>query len=309
MAQHEWLEKDYYEILGVAKDAPKDEIRRAYRKLAQKYHPDANAGDAQAEVRFKEISEAHSILSNDDKRREYDEMRRLMAAGGQRWYGFQPGGAAGPAGGSVRVNIGDLMDEDDLGSLFGNLFGFQQNRRGQDLETETTLTFDEAVNGTTRSVAGARVKIPAGVRDGARIRVPGKGEPGGRTAPAGDLFVRVRVEEHPVFGLGDEGRLLVTVPITFTEAALGANVTVPTLNGTVIVKIPPGTPTGKTFKVRGKGAPRPKGGHGDLLVTVQVEVPRRLSKKEKQLLEDFASMHDASPREHLESLSGSDGKG
>jgi molecular chaperone DnaJ len=299
MAQHEWLEKDYYEVLGVSKDASKDEIKRAYRKLAQKYHPDANSGDAEAEARFKEISEAHSILSNDDKRREYDEMRRLIAAGGQRWYGFQPGSGS-PGGGNVRVNIGDFMDEDDLGDLFGNLFGFQNNRRGQDLETETTLTFDEAVNGTMVSVAGAKVKIPAGVRDGARIRVSGKGEQGGRGMPAGDLYVRVRVQEHPIFGLGGEGRLNVTVPVTFTEAALGANVAVPTLNGPVTVKIPAGTPSGKMFKVRGKGAPRPKGGSGDLLVTVQVEVPRRLSKEEKRLLEEFARVHEASPREHLE---------
>src|ERR687897_347539 len=119
MAQHEWLEKDYYEVLDVPKDATKDEIKRAYRKLAQKYHPDANAGDEEAEARFKEISEAHSLLSNDEKRREYDEMRRLMAAGGQRWYGFGPGSGGG---GNVRVNIGDFMDEEDLSGLFGGLF-------------------------------------------------------------------------------------------------------------------------------------------------------------------------------------------
>jgi molecular chaperone DnaJ len=299
MAQHEWLEKDYYEVLGVSKDASKDDIKRAYRKLAQKYHPDANQGDAKAEERFKDISEAHSILSNDDKRREYDEMRRLMAAGGQRWYGFQPGGPGGPGGGNVRVNIGDFMDEDDLGGLFGNIFGFQQNRQGQDLETEATLSFDEAVYGTTVAVTGTKVKIPAGVRDGTRIRVPGKGEPGSRSGRPGDLYVRVNVQPHPIFGLGGEGRLNVTVPVTFTEAALGANVSVPTLNGPVTVKIPSGTPSGKVFKVKGKGAPRPKGGNGDLMVTVQVEVPKRLSKKEKQLLEQFAEMHESSPREHL----------
>ena len=306
MAQHEWLEKDYYEILGVAKDASKDEIKRAYRKLAQKYHPDANQGDEAAEMRFKEISEAHSVLSNDDKRREYDEMRRLMAAGGQRWYGFEPGGSGG---GNVRVNIGDFMDEDDLNGLFGNLFGFQSRRRGQDLETETTLTFDEAVNGSMVSVKGSKVKIPAGVRDGARIRVPGKGEPGGRGAPPGDLYVRVKVDDHPVFRLGGNGRLDVTVPITFTEAALGANIAVPTLDGAVTVKIPAGTASAKTFKVKGKGAPRSKGGRGDLMVTVEVEVPRRLSKEEKQLLEEFARVHEGSPREHLADFVGEARKG
>ena len=297
MAQHEWLEKDYYEILGVSQDATKDDIKRAYRKLAQKYHPDTNAGDAAAEARFKEISEAHSILSNEDKRREYDEMRRLMGAGGQRWYGFDPGRGGG---GNVRVNIGDFMDEEDLSGLFGNLFGFQNRpRRGEDLETETKLSFDEAVNGTTVAVNGAKVRIPAGVRDGARIRVPGRGAPGGRGAPAGDLYVRVHVEPHPIFELAGEGRLNLKVPITFAEATLGANVKVPTLNGPVTVKIPAGTPNGKTFKVKGKGAPKPKGGRGDLMVTVNVEVPKRLSKDEKRVLEEFARLHSASPRDHL----------
>ena len=302
MAQHEWLEKDYYEILGVPKDASKSDIKRAYRKLAQRFHPDANQGDAAAEARFKEISEAHAILSNDRKRAEYDEMRRLMAAGGQRWYGSNPGDGRG---GNVRVNIGDFMDEDDLGGLFGNMFGFQNRpRRGEDLETETTLTFDDAVTGTTVSVANAKARIPAGVNDGARIRVPGRGARGANGGPPGDLFVRVHVEDHPVFELGGGGRLNVTVPITFTEAALGANVTVPTLEGRVTVKIPAGTPSGMTLKVKGKGAPRPKGGRGDLMVTVQVDVPRRLSKDEKRLLEEFAQVHDASPREHLEAHTG-----
>jgi molecular chaperone DnaJ len=305
VAQHEWLEKDYYEVLGVSKEASKDEIKRAYRKLAQKYHPDANAGDEEAEARFKEISEAHSLLSNDEKRREYDEMRRLMAAGGQRWYGFGPGSGGG---GNVRVNIGDFMDEEDLSGLFGGLFGFQGQRSGRDVETETTLTFDEAVNGTMVSVNGSKVRIPAGVRDGARIRIAGKGEPGTRGGPNGDMFVRVKVDEHPVFKLGGDGKLLVTVPITFTEAALGANVAVPTLNGPVTVKIPSGTPAGKTFKVKGKGAPRPKGGQGDLLVTVEVEVPRKLSRKEREILEEFAAAHDASPREHLSDYMANDAR-
>ena len=298
MAQRDWAEKDYYKVLGVAKTATKDEIKKAYRKLAQKFHPDANTGDATAEARFKEISEAHAILTNAEKRAEYDQIRAFMEGGGERFYGFRPGGQ-----GSVRVNIGDLFGDTTgvEGSPFEDLFGFGPRRpaRGQDLETSVHLTFDEAISGTTRSINGANVRIPPGVKNGQRIRVAGKGGPSSGGQP-GDLYVVVVVEPHPVFGQGNNGDLLLDLPITFTEAALGAKVTVPTLTGQVTLKIPAGTPNGKTFRVRGKGGPSPGGGAGDLLVTVAIQVPTRLTKQEKESLERFATLHKTSPRQHIE---------
>jgi molecular chaperone DnaJ len=305
MSQREWAEKDYYSILGVGKSATKDEIKKAYRKLAQKHHPDANKGDASAEARFKEISEAHAILSNDKKRREYDQMRSLIEAGGHRWYGYAPG----DGGGNVRVNIGDLGDllnEPGSAGLFDDLlggFGFRGagGARGEDMETEVELEFEDAMRGTTVSLSqGGGVRIPPGIGDGSRVRVAGKGATGFRGAPAGDLYVRVRVKPHPIFERGPQGQLTVGVPVTFVEAALGTQVDVPTLEGRVTVKIPPGTPNGKTLRVRGKGAPRVKGGTGDLLVRVEVEVPQKLSKRERELLEQFAAVHQASPRGHLD---------
>jgi molecular chaperone DnaJ len=298
MAQRDWAEKDYYKVLGVAKTATKDEIKKAYRKLAQKFHPDANKGDASAEARFKDISEAHAILSNDEKRAEYDQIRAFMeGGGGERFYGFQPGGQ-----GSVRINIGDLFGDVDGGTgSFDDIFGFRpRSARGQDIETNTHLSFDEAIEGTTKVINGAKVRIPAGVQNGTRIKVAGRGAAGPRGAVAGDLYVVVDVESHPVFSQGKNGDLMVHLPVTLTEAALGAKVAVPTLDGTVTVKIPAGTQSGKTLRVRGKGAPRSGGGTGDLLVKVDVQVPTKLTKQEKQLLEQFAAIHKASPREAIE---------
>ena len=281
MAQRDWAEKDYYKVLGVSKDASKEDIKRAYRKLAQKYHPDANKGDSQAETRFKEISEAHAVLANPDKRAEYDEMRRLFEAGGDRIYGYGPEG-----GGGVRINIGDLFGNEGTGSLFEDLLGgvgFRTQRQGADLESEVTLSFDEAISGSTLTLEnGARVRIPPGVGDGARIKVAGKGRPGLQGAPAGDLYVRVHVSPHPIFGRGKNGNLELIAP----------------------VKVPSGTPSGKVLRVKGRGAPRPRGGHGDLLVTIEVQVPQKLSRKEKALLEEFAALHDESPRDHLKRYMG-----
>ena len=298
MSQREWAQKDFYRILGVSKTASKDEIKRAYRKLAQKHHPDANKGDGHAEARFKEVSEAYSILSNDEKRRQYDQMRSFVEAGGERISGFGPDG-----GGGVRVNIGDIGDLfGGEGGLFDDLlggFGFR-GRPGRDVETEVTLSFEDAMAGTTVTLpSGGRVRIPAGVGDGARIKVAGRGEsaPGGRPV---DLFVRVRVKPHPIFAPGPNGDLTITVPVTFPEAALGAQIEVPTLDGSVTLKVPPGTRSGRVLRARGRGAPRPKGGRGDLLAKVEVEVPQRLSRRERQLLEEFASAHRSSPRAHLE---------
>jgi molecular chaperone DnaJ len=296
MAQREWLEKDYYATLGVSSTASKDEIKKAYRKLAQKYHPDTNKGDSAAEARFKEISEAHAVLGNDEKRKEYDELRRYGGGG----FGFRPG----PGGARrVQVDIGDLFGGGngvDIGDLFGG-FGFRGPRKGADTEAEVVLAFEQAVEGTTIELAsGAKVRIPPAVTDGTRIRVAGKGAPGPGGGEPGDLYVNVRVRPHPVFTQGRDGDLTVEVPVTFPEAALGANVVVPTLDGQVTVKVPPGTQHGRTLRVRGKGGPRARGSNGDLLVKIAVEVPRKLSKKEREALERFAEVHEASPRAHLE---------
>ena len=302
MSQRDWLDKDYYAVLGVSKDASKDEIKKAYRKLAQKYHPDANKGDADAESRFKEISEAHSILSNDEKRVEYDQMRSFVDAGGQRFYGFGPN----QGGGNVRVNIGDLFGGAGGDTVFEDLlggFGFGRRgpARGEDLESEVQLSFEDAINGAMVAVNGTKVKIPAGIGDGGRIRIPGKGGPGGPGAPAGDLYVRVRVAAHPVWRSEGSGNLGIDLPVTIAEAALGAKIDVPTLDGSVTVKISAGTQDGKRLRVKGRGAPRPKGGRGDLHVTVKVEIPQKLSRREKELLEKFAETHKDSPRQHLDS--------
>jgi molecular chaperone DnaJ len=302
MSQRDWMEKDFYKVLGIAKDASKDDIKRAYRRLAQRYHPDANKGNKAAEQRFKEISEAHSILSNEDKRREYDEMRRLVEAGGRRFYGFTPGGDQG----TVRVNVDDIGDlfsgGAGAGGLFDDLFGFggRRQRRGRDRETEVTLSFEEAVSGTMVALeGGAKVRVPAGVGDGAMIKVAGKGENPSGSGIAGDLYVRVHVKPHEIFELTKEGDLQIRLPISVTEAALGAKVQVPTLDGPVTVKIPAGTNSGKALRLRGRGVPKPHG-KGDLLVKVAVEVPLKLSKKERELLEEFEKIHRSSPRRHLE---------
>jgi molecular chaperone DnaJ len=304
MSQREWMEKDYYGILGVSKDASKADIKKAYRKLAQKYHPDANKGDAAAEKRFKEISEAHAILSNDEKRAEYDQMRQFVEAGGQRFYGFRPGGGNG----NVRVNIGDIGDlfgggGGAGGGLFEDFLGFrgaQSPRPGNDLEAQVELSFEDAVYGATIEVNGTKVRIAPGVKNGARIKATGRGEAGPNAGRAGDLYVVVHVRPHPYFAQGNNGDLIVHVPVTIAEAALGAKVTVPTLDGQVTLKVPAGTAHGKTLRARGKGAPRAKGGHGDLLAKIEIEIPQKLTKEEKDALETFARVHKSNPRAHLD---------
>jgi molecular chaperone DnaJ len=290
--RREWLEKDYYETLGVDRGATDSEIKKAYRRLAQQHHPDNNPGDTAAETRFKEISEAYATLGDREERAKYDQAREAFASG--TFMG-------GPGGGAQYVRIDDLENLGDLfgGGVFGglgDLFGFRsgstQGRAGRDLETEVGLTFHEAASGTTKAITVERgravnVKIPAGINDGARIRLRGKGGSGTGGGAPGDLYVKVRVGTHPVFersGLD----LRVRVPISFTEAALGARISAPTLDGKVTLKIPPGTPTGKTFRVSGKGiaaADRT----GDMLVTVEVAVPTHLDEATRDLLE---RLHD-----------------
>jgi molecular chaperone DnaJ len=368
--QREWFEKDYYRVLGVPGSASAKEIKSAFRKLSREYHPDANPGDSAAEERFKEVSSAYDVVGDPERRKEYDEVRRLGPAAS----GFPGGGGFGDGG-------VQFTDGGDLGDLLGNLFGGAQRRgggrgggphRGQDLETELHLSFEDAAAGVTTTVhltsdapchtchgSGAKpgttphvcgncggrgtvndnqglfsfsspcpvcggrgsiidepcptcggsgierrprdvkVRIPAGVDEGQRIRLKGRGGPGRNGGPPGDLFVVVRVAPHALFQR--KGRdLTITVPITFAEAALGADITVPTLSqGPVTVRIPAGTRSGRTFRAKAKGVVTPKGA-GDLLVTVEVAVPSKLSSAERKAVEALHAASDgASPRSYL----------
>ena len=389
MSTKDFLEKDYYKALGVAKDASQADVKKAYRKLARELHPDKNPGDAKAEARFKEVSEAYGVLSDESRRREYDEARSLFGSGMPGGFpgGFRPGG--GDAGGAP-FDLNDLFGQGanrtnqgagGLGDLLGGLFGARGGRtarggtapgsRGADVETEVTLDFPEAVHGVTVPLQlaspaacrtcggiGARpgtaprqcpiclgtglvtrnqgafafsepcrecrgtgsviddpcpdcrgtgvttqtrtitVKIPAGVNDGQRIRLAGKGVPGERGGPAGDLFVRVHVRAHELFGRkGDD--LTLTLPVSFPEAALGTTVRVPTMDGSVTLKIPAGTSTGRTFRVRGRGVPKRSGGSGDLLVTAEVAVPKNLRGDAKEALEKYAAAQPDDPRPQI----------
>ncbi|WP_411109574.1 molecular chaperone DnaJ [Streptomyces sp. c-19] len=374
MSTKDFVEKDYYKVLGVPKDATEAEIKKAYRKLARENHPDANKGDAGAEARFKDISEANDILGEPKKRKEYDDARALFGNGGFR---AGPGGAGG---GSFNFDLGDLFGGAQggpggaggfggggIGDVFGGLFNRgagggarTQPRRGQDIESEVTLSFTEAIEGATvplrmssqqpctacsgtgdkngtprvcptcvgtgqvsrgsgggfsltdpcvdckgrgliaenpcevckgsgraKSSRTMQVRIPAGVSDNQKIRLRGKGAPGERGGQNGDLYVVVHVDDHPVFGRKDDN-LTVTVPVSFTEAALGGEIRVPTLGGpAVTLKLPAGTPNGRTMRARGKGAVRKDGTRGDLLVTVEVAVPQELDDKAREALETY----------------------
>lgn len=379
MSTKDWLEKDYYKVLGVPKDAKPDQIKKAFRKIARENHPDQHPGDRRAEERFKEASEANDILSDPAKRKEYDETRRL--GGG---FHFPHGGGQG--GGNVNdvfrtMGGGATMGEGGLGDLLGNLFSqgtssgrrttVRSARRGADVEGEVSISFLDSVKGTTVGMqmisdepcpacrgTGARagtmprmcptcqgsgmqptsaggvftlsepcrtchgrglivddpcevchgsgrasstrtmqVRVPAGVTDGQRIRVKGKGSRGENGGPSGDLYVLVHVHSHPLFGRSGDN-LTVTVPVTFPEAALGAEVEVPTLQaGSVKLRVPAGTPNGRTFRVRGRGISKSNGEHGDLLVTIEVQVPSRLSQSAKDALASYRTVAgEANPR-------------
>jgi molecular chaperone DnaJ len=282
--QTEWLEKDYYALLGVPETAPEQEITRAYRRLARELHPDVNPDKPDAEERFKEVSSAYDVLGDPAKRKEYDERRR-----------FGAGGFADDGGG-FRIRFTTADDLGDLGGLLDDLFGgTTRARRGRDVEAEVALSFEEAVTGAERKVGKATVRIPAGIEDGQLIRVPGHGSAGANGGPPGDLYVTVRVAPHRVFGR--EGpHLTLRIPATFAEATLGADVRVPTLQGEpVTLRLPPGTPSGRTFRVRGEGVP----GRGDLLVTVEVAVPKRLTDAQRRAVEQLAEATIESPRAYL----------
>ncbi|MCZ4561429.1 molecular chaperone DnaJ [Rhodococcus sp. IEGM 1401] len=379
MSQREWIEKDFYKELGVSSSATAEEIKKAYRKLARDNHPDANPGNASAENKFKAVSEAHAVLADPAKRKEYDEARKLFASGGfgnRGGGGFSPG-AGGFGGGGQTFDVGDIFGQGGgdggIGDLFGGLFnrGAQQRpqnnrpRRGSDVETETSLQFREAAQGvtvplrltspsscTTCHGSGAKpgtsprvctkcngqgvvnrnqgafgfsepcddcrgtgsiiddpcvdcrgtgvqnrtrtitVRVPAGISDGQKVRLAGQGEAGLRGAPSGDLFVTVRVKPDKVFGrTGDD--LTVTVPVSYGELVLGTTLSVPTLEGRVGVKVPPGTVDGRVLRVRGRGIPK-KSGTGDLMVTVKVAVPQKLDDAATDALKNYLEAEKAS---------------
>ena len=395
MSTKDWIEKDFYKVLGVKKEASADEIKKAYRTLARELHPDKNPDNAAAEARFKEVSEAYDVLSDAKTRSEYDEARALFASGGRF-----PGGFPGGAGGTSGVNLDDLLAQmrqqgggaggpagpGGVGGIFGDVLGGLFNRgggqrpprarparRGQDIESEATISFAEALDGITVSMrlateepcgtcagtgaapgtsprmcpacdgqgevirsqggfaltepcrecrgrglivdspcptcAGSgrakaarpvHARIPPGVTDGARIRLKGKGAPGENGGPAGDLYIVVHVHADPVYGRSGDN-VTVTVPVTFPEAALGADIPVPLpRGGKVTLKIPAGTASGRTFRVRGRGATRRDGSMGDLLVTVEVSVPRNLPDGARAALAAYAeAVGEPDPRSGL----------
>lgn len=290
MAAKDLYEKDFYKILGVAKGATDKEIKKKYRELAHKLHPDKNTGNKKLEEEFKAVSEAYEILSDDKSRAEYDEARSLFERGGTR----QTRGAAQGANRDYADFFGGGGDTQDI---FANLFGAGRRapRKGQDLQTESTITFRESIFGTNldlrlSSDGGAAtnitVRVPAGVKSGGKIRIRGKGAPG--EAGPGDLFIHLNVKPHPVFTHKGEN-LSLTLPVTFVEAALGADIKVPTLSGEeVTVRLAPGTSNGRVLRIKGHGV---KGTNavGDLLVSVEVQVPQRVSAKAQKALQEFAT--------------------
>ncbi len=384
MSSKDWLEKDFYAVLGITKSASADDIKKAYRKLARDLHPDRNPGNAEAEERFKAVSEAYDVLSDERKRKEYDEMRQLFGSGAFR---------RGARGGGTTFDMSDIFGDAAAGAagdrrfggagfsdLFSSIFSGggrttttrRGPSRGRDVEAEVTLDFRDAVNGATLPLtlrapgvcdtchgSGAKpgsvprtcpvcqgsglvstnqgafsfsepcrecqgvgtivdvkcpechgtggvtktrtlnVRIPAGVADGQKIRLSGRGEPGARGGPAGDLYVLIKVRDDRLFGReGDD--LTLSVPITFPEAVSGVDLTLPTLDGSVTVRVPPGTPSGRVLRVRGRGVPRRDGTPGDLLVTVEVTIPKDLPEAARKALDEYAQAAPPAAREHID---------
>ena len=313
MASQDWFEKDFYKTLGVSKDISDAELKKAYRKLARKYHPDSNQGDAKAEATFKEISEAYSVLSDAEQRREYDEIRAMGS--GARF--TAPGGSAG--GFEDVFNRfgqgGRQADFDDIFSMFnqsggsfgsgrfgqtsGGFRGFGGPQKGADVTARTTIDFVTAAQGETITLQAEdgkpfKVKLPAGVADGQKIRLRGRGRPSPDGGESGDIVVQVKVRPHPVFSR-DGLNLRLTVPVTFTEATLGATIEVPTLGGdTVKLRVAPGTPSGRVLRVKGRGIVSSKG-TGDLLAELQVAVPSHLDDVAREALLAFQA---AEPKEN-----------
>lgn len=298
--------KDYYKVLGVSKNAGQEEIKKAYKKLARKYHPDVNPDNKAAETKFKGISEAYAVLGDKNRRQQYDQFGAGGFAGG-------PFGGGGPGGGGFQFDFGDFDfskfgrgGSGDIGDLFGDLFGKRTRqqqwgpRKGGDLEYSLEIGFEDALWGKTTDIMirGERlkVKIPAGVENGSRVRLAGKGESGIGGGARGDLYIRLRVRPHSFFERNGSD-IYCELPVKFDEATLGAKVKVPTVDGSLTMTIPPGTQSGQTMRLKGKGAPRLKGSsRGDMYVRVRVAVPKKLSKKSKEILKQFSELTPEDPR-------------
>ena len=285
----DWLDKNFYATLGIPQDASISEIKKAYKKLARENHPDLNPGDLEAEKRFKEVSEAHSVLGDERKKQEYDQIRSMGASG---FGGFTSQG----------------FTVDDFGDIFenlGDIFGFGGRRKGQTYQTNINISFTEAASGIEVVLPleneSIKVKVPAGVDNGSVIRLRGRGGPGAAGAPDGDLLVQVSVEPHKFFKRSNMD-LILEVPLLFTEAALGASIRIPTLTKSVTLKIPSGTPSGKTFKIRGEGITPQGRRSGDLYVKVFIIPPTNLSRSAKKHLEKFRDQFESgdSPRKYLD---------
>jgi molecular chaperone DnaJ len=297
MAAKDLYEKDYYQILGVTKSADSTAIKKQYRKLARELHPDKTKGDKKLEDRFKAVSEAYDILSDDKKRREYDEAREAYKSGR-----INPNMQGGQS-----FNGGDFTDMfGPGGDIFSTLFGGARQRHGADLQTEASILFKDSIYGTELNLRlqpqgsaamNITTRVPAGIKDGAKIKIKGRGAPG--AAGPGDLYVTVHVTPHPIFSRKDEN-IHLSLPVTFAEAALGADIKVPTLEGDeVTVRIAPGTPSGRTLRVKGRGVK--KGSTtGDLMITIDVRVPQRVDGAAKKAIEEFAkATKDFDPRAEL----------
>ncbi|MEL0135687.1 MAG: DnaJ C-terminal domain-containing protein [Aquiluna sp.] len=302
MASQDWIEKDFYKILGVSKDVSDADLKKAYRKLAKDNHPDLHPGDAAAEARFKDISEAFDVLSDKEQRREYDAIRAM--GGGARF-------TAGGQGAGFEDVFSNLFGGGGFqgGGFpgFGGFGGFGP-QRGQDLSTTASINFIDSVNGTTVKLnlrnESVSVKVPAGIQDGQKLKVKSKGQPSPNGGPAGDLVVTIKVKPHAVF-TRDGDNIRVSVPVTYAEATLGATIEVPVLGGDPVkLKVAAGTPNGRTLRVKGKGV-QFGSRQGDLLATVEVMVPAHLPAKAKKLLEQFdAELPDENPRQDLISRAG-----
>ncbi|WP_217184910.1 DnaJ C-terminal domain-containing protein [Streptomyces sp. AC495_CC817] len=315
MASQDWFDKDFYKILGVAKDVSDADLKKTYRKLARKYHPDSNQGDAKAEAKFKEISEAYSVLSDAEQRKEYDEIRAMgsgarFTAGGQGAGGFEDVFSRfGQQGRGQSADFEDIFSmfnqgggsfgSGRFGQTSGGFRGFGGPQRGADVTARTTIDFVTAVQGETITLQGEdgkpfKVKIPAGVADGQKIKLRGRGRPSPDGGESGDIVVQISVRPHPVFTR--EGlNLRVVVPVTFTEAALGATIEVPTLGGDPVkLRVAPGTPSGRVLRVKGRGVTTTKG-TGDLLAELQIAVPAHLDDAAREALLAF---QEAEPKEN-----------